>query len=781
MINLRHHSFTYIFAAVTVVALLLVPLFSTASCRSLQQTPAEVKARETLRAMTRNGLPPSEEPVARIESDFPRTTAAALARIIRARIKFDAQDFAGAAAMLDSNIIRDRTLIADYALYLRASALDRSGRQVDARAAYDKVAHDYPDSLRARDAVLRSAQMLIDDLQAGRALEVLRDLTAKDDSAALLLRAKAYEQKNDAAQALAAYRRAYFYAPASKESFEAANAIKRLNSTTVPATPEEANTRAEKLFAAKRFTEAFDAYSEAATQFPGGLNSESQLHRAISAANARRPLDAAAALAGVSQSAGEAKAEALSALAVAYARTRQWAQAHSTVDELRRSFPQSSGTAKTYAQVGQIAEDAKNTAEANSFYRAAVNAYPGTAEAATPQFKLAWAAHDAKNFAESSRLLTEHLAQYADKNTDNRGRAGYWAARDAERAGKLAEARALYQAMLGRYDANWYGYLAQQRLDTMKRNGNAPQAKFSGESMVGRAVANLQTVSVAEETAGADEDARIAKADQLSIIGGDDWAFAELDVASRSAPNSPRVNLAIARIYRSREDNVQALNTLKRSYPDYSQMKPEELTREEWDVFYPLAYWDIIAQESRARGLDPYQVAGLIRQETVFDPRAKSGANAYGLMQVLVPTAKLTAQKYGVDRAITVESLYEPRLNVQLGTAFLKDQIEKFGRIEYVAAAYNAGPGRAVQWRASLPLELDEWAEAVPFQETRGYIQGVVRNRLQYLRLYDAAGQFRPEVGSRPVTPTSTPGATPTSQPENPNVRKLRVVGGEEE
>ena len=273
MINLRHHSFTYIFAAVTVAALLLVPLFSTASCRSLQQTPAEVKARETLRAMTRNGLPPSEEPVARIESAFPRTTAAALARIIRARIKLDAQDFAGAAAMLDSSIIRDRTLIGDYALYLRASALDRGGRQVDARAAYDKVAHDYPDSLRARDAVLRSAQMLIDDLQAGRALEVLRDLTAKDDAAALLLRAKAYEQKNDTTQALAAYRRAYFYAPASKESFEAGLAIKRLNSTTVPATAEEANTRAEKLFAAKRFTEAFDAYGEAATQFPGGLNS----------------------------------------------------------------------------------------------------------------------------------------------------------------------------------------------------------------------------------------------------------------------------------------------------------------------------------------------------------------------------------------------------------------------------------------------------------------------------------------------------------------------------
>ena len=121
-------------------------------------------------------------------------------------------------------------------------------------------------------------------------------------------------------------------------------------------------------------------------------------------------------------------------------------------------------------------------------------------------------------------------------------------------------------------------------------------------------------------------------------------------------------------------------------------------------------------------------------------------------MQVLVPTARLTARKYGVGREITAESLYEPRLNIQLGTAYLRDQIDKFGRIEYVAAAYNAGPGRAVQWRASLPFEMDEWAEAVPFKETRGYIQGVVRNRLQYLRLYDEKGNFRPEVGSRAVT-----------------------------
>ncbi|MDX6611718.1 MAG: hypothetical protein QOD75_904, partial [Blastocatellia bacterium] len=135
MITIRHHSLTYIFAGVTVLGLALMPLFFTASCRSLQQTSGELKARETLRAMTRDGLPPAEAPVARIETDFPRTTAAALARIVRARIKMNAQDYAGAASLLDATAIRDHTLVGDYALFLRADALDKVGRQVDARTA----------------------------------------------------------------------------------------------------------------------------------------------------------------------------------------------------------------------------------------------------------------------------------------------------------------------------------------------------------------------------------------------------------------------------------------------------------------------------------------------------------------------------------------------------------------------------------------------------------------------------------------------------------------------
>ena len=769
------HRLLLICVGVALIAVSSLPFLMSASCLTRPQTAGEQKALDNLRRMTRNDVLPAENVVAEIENQFPRTKAAALARILRARIKLKANDYAGAASLLDTGTIRDHTAIADYALFMRANAFEQAGKTQEARAVYQQLMQEYPTSLRAREAALEVADLLMKSGQAAAVPLLLKDFNEANDADALLASAKAYEQTSDQTRALASYRRLYFFAPESAESAEAATAITRLGSNTSPASTEEAMARADRLYSAKKYADALTAYGEAFAKFPPTATPENQLRRGIAAHTARKTTDAVAALSRIPTSAGELRAEALFYLAQTYARARQWEQARATAEELRRNFSNSNFTPRAFVSVAAIAQEAKNDADASYFRRAAVNGFGSSIEVAQAQFDLAWEAHEAKNYGESSRMLTEHLAYYADKNTDNRGRSGYWAARDSEKAGKLAEARALYEAMLARYDANWYGYLAKQRLDIISRT--TPAKTFPADSIVARAVANLKTVTVAEETAGAEEDARIVKADQLSNIGIDDWAMKELGKAAEKAPDSPKINLAIAQIYRSDDDNVRALNALRRSFPDYSQMKPEEMTREQWDVFYPLAHWDIIVQESKAKNLDPYQVAGLIRQETIFTTRARSSANAYGLMQVLVPTARLTARKYGVNREITTESLYEPRLNIQLGTAYLRDQIDKFGRIEYVAAAYNAGPGRAVSWKASLPFEIDEWAEAVPFKETRGYIQGVVRNRLQYLRLYDEKGNFRPEVGSRAVTAQTTPGASPTVEP-NSNIRKRRVSGG---
>ncbi|MDQ5846991.1 MAG: tetratricopeptide repeat protein, partial [Acidobacteriota bacterium] len=597
-LKLRRHRVVLLILGITVMIGVALPAFMTASCRTGQQTEAEQKALENLRGMTRGGILPAEDAVARIESQFPRSKAAALARLVRARIRINQKDFAGAASLLDSSVIENYSTLGDYALYMRANALEQAGQLPQARVVYEQLLNDHPASMQAADASLRAANIMMRSETASAVPLALKALAEENDPAALLLTGKAYEQTGDTTRALAAYRRLYFYAPASAESVEAASAISRLGSTPSPATPDDAIARADKLYEAKKYSDALQAYTDAFGRFGNTASSEAQLRRLIAAVNLRRTADAVTALNAIPSSSGETRAEALFNVAQLYARTRQWGQARATVEEMRRSFPNSAFTPKALVSVGQIAEEAKNDADASYFLRTAVASYKDSIEVAQAQFDLAWMAHEARNFSESSKLLTEHLAYYADRNTDNRGRAGYWAARDSERAGKLAEARALYNAMQARYDANWYGYLAKQRLDAMLRSGvgTIPPKAFAADSVVGRAVANLKTVTVAEETAGAKADQVIAKADELNIVGLNEWALEELAIASASAPTSPKVNLAIARVYRSEEDNVRALNTLKKSFPDYSQMKPEEMTREEWDVFYPLSYWDIIVQ-----------------------------------------------------------------------------------------------------------------------------------------------------------------------------------------
>src|SRR5688572_27927516 len=239
-----------------------------ASCLTRQQHPAEQQALDTLRSMTRNDVLPSEDAVAKLETQFPRTKAAALARILRARIKLNARDFAGAATLLDTKLIAEQTSIADYALFMRADALEQAGKTPEARAIYQQLIQEYPASLRARDAALRAADLMMKSGATAAVPLLLKDVAQADDAAALLATAKAYEQSSDQNRALISYRRLYFYAPASTESAEAATSITRLGSTTSPATTEEAITRAHRLYTAKKFADALTAYSDSFTKFP---------------------------------------------------------------------------------------------------------------------------------------------------------------------------------------------------------------------------------------------------------------------------------------------------------------------------------------------------------------------------------------------------------------------------------------------------------------------------------------------------------------------------------
>jgi soluble lytic murein transglycosylase len=156
-----------------------------------------------------------------------------------------------------------------------------------------------------------------------------------------------------------------------------------------------------------------------------------------------------------------------------------------------------------------------------------------------------------------------------------------------------------------------------------------------------------------------------------------------------------------------------------------------------WQTLFPLPYKDDVVRNAKSHDLDPYSVAALIRQETEFNPDAHSPANAYGLMQLILPTGKMMGRQTGVT-VTSARTLLNPSISIQLGTQYLKGQLSNWnGDWAETLAAYNAGPGRVREWLTLGPFrEPAEFVESIPFNETREYVQAVLRNAEMYRIIY---------------------------------------------
>ncbi|WP_028998044.1 lytic transglycosylase domain-containing protein [Azohydromonas australica] len=161
-----------------------------------------------------------------------------------------------------------------------------------------------------------------------------------------------------------------------------------------------------------------------------------------------------------------------------------------------------------------------------------------------------------------------------------------------------------------------------------------------------------------------------------------------------------------------------------------------EKTRDEVDMNqrFPMPHRQAVLREARAIGLDPAYVYGLIRQESRFITDARSHVGASGLMQVMPATARWTAKKLGIP--YSSDLITDRDTNLKIGTGYLKLVLDSFeGREALAAAAYNAGPGRPRRWREGNTLEAAAWAENIPFNETRDYVQKVLSNAADYAAL----------------------------------------------
>lgn len=172
---------------------------------------------------------------------------------------------------------------------------------------------------------------------------------------------------------------------------------------------------------------------------------------------------------------------------------------------------------------------------------------------------------------------------------------------------------------------------------------------------------------------------------------------------------------------------------------------------------YPMPYHDLVVTRAYEVGLDPAYVFGLIRQESRFIADIQSSVGATGLMQLMPATAKWTAKEIGMtDFKPTMVT--DPEVNIALGTAYLKLSVEEFGGSEALAAAgYNAGPGRPRRWRQGATLDGAVWAENVPFNETRNYVQTVLSAAVVYnMLLTEQPQSLRARLGNIGPAPSNT-------------------------
>lgn len=162
-------------------------------------------------------------------------------------------------------------------------------------------------------------------------------------------------------------------------------------------------------------------------------------------------------------------------------------------------------------------------------------------------------------------------------------------------------------------------------------------------------------------------------------------------------------------------------------------------------LLYPLPFAVSLRSAAARVDLDPWLAAAVIRQESAFEPRATSAVGARGLMQVMPangPRLARTIDLNEYDPAL----LYQPEVNLAMGTRHLAEALRRYPDLERALAAYNAGGSRVARWNGSLldgrttdagPFDLELYVERIPYLETRGYVRNIFVNREMYRLLYE--------------------------------------------
>ncbi len=308
-----------------------------------------------------------------------------------------------------------------------------------------------------------------------------------------------------------------------------------------------------------------------------------------------------------------------------------------------------------------------------------------------------WRAREAMARGDWRAALAAIRKMPKTQREDSRWR--YFEARLAEKAGDKAEAQRLFREAAK--SATFHGFMAADRID----QGYALCAWIPNDDAAARA-------AVARDPA-------IVRAMELWKLERPGWATSEWNSAlARFDDTQRRLAVEVARDNGWFDRAVFSLGSVA------GQSRPEE--QRLYELRFPLHHGETIKREAAKNAIDPAWVAAEIRAESVFNPNARSGANAMGLMQVLPTTGAATAKSLGLPWG-GAASLYDSDTNIMLGTAYLRQMENKYGTPYVAIAAYNAGPAPTARWQSQRPnYDPDFWIETISYKETREYVARVL-------------------------------------------------------
>jgi peptidoglycan lytic transglycosylase len=430
--------------------------------------------------------------------------------------------------------------------------------------------------------------------------------------------------------------------------------------------------------------------------------------------------------------AGEADAQRLYYLAECARRRNDDTDLHDVLDRLTARYPKSPWRLRALTSAANRYVLANRPDDYVPLFRTVYLDFPASSGAAIAHWKVTFQAY-LRGQSDAPALLREHLRDYSGHSA-SAGAALYFLGRSLEQARDFTGARACYQRILSAFENHYYAMLARARMQAPEIRDAVAGAGTSAETAKFLGGLRFTTAAPIPEKATAPTAARIERSRLLRAAGLADLADSEIRFGARRDGQPALLAIEMAE---SAGETHQGLRVMKSMNPDYLNLPLAGAPRKFWELLFPLPYKSDLVRSAEARDLDPYLLAGLIRQESEFNPAAVSRARAYGLTQVMPGTGRQFARRAGVTPFAT-RLLTQPGPNLKIGSSILKSMLDaQGGSLEQTLAGYNAGPSRVSDWLTWASYrEPAEFVENIPFTETRDYVQAVMRNAEMYRRLY---------------------------------------------